>query len=96
MEYNSFTFKSYGTSFTGFIPFAKNEFGLSFYIANRDQEHMFFLIYWLNKNIFPNKSKGVKVEWIPLVEVIHNFDDVATGPFLFSHLYHLLFEMTRG
>ena len=36
MEYNSSTFKSYGTSFTGFILFAKKEFGLSFSNDNRD------------------------------------------------------------
>ena len=57
---------------------------------------MYFLQYWLNKHVFPNKSKGVKVEWIPLVEALHNFDDVATGPVLLAHLYHLLDEMTRG
>ncbi|KAM1464607.1 hypothetical protein ACFXTO_044232 [Malus domestica] len=93
---NSITFNSYGTSFTGFILFVKKKFGSSSSNANRDQEHMYFLIYWLNKHVFPNKSKGVKVEWIPLVKVHHNFDDVATGPFLFAHLYHLLYEITKG
>ncbi|KAB2608891.1 hypothetical protein D8674_012059 [Pyrus ussuriensis x Pyrus communis] len=58
--------------------------------------HMFFLLYWLNKHVFPNKSKGMKVEWIPLVEALHNFDDVAMGSFLISYLYHLIFEMTQG
>ena len=81
--------------FTGFIPFAKKEFGPSSSNANRDQEHMYFLLYWLNKHVFPNKSKGVKVEWIPLVEALHNFDDVATGRFLLAHLYHLLYEITK-
>ncbi|KAB2629109.1 hypothetical protein D8674_033904 [Pyrus ussuriensis x Pyrus communis] len=61
LDYNFSTFKSYGTLFTGFIPF----------------EHMYFLLYWLNKHVFPNKSMGVKVEWIPLVEALHNFDDVV-------------------
>ncbi|KAM1004500.1 hypothetical protein ACFX2C_004692 [Malus domestica] len=95
LSYNSATFKSYGTSFKGFIPFVKENFGAGSPRADKDQEHMYFLLYWLNKHVFPNKSKGVRVEWIPLVEVLHNFDDVATGPFLLSHLYHLLFEMTR-
>ncbi|CAN6686501.1 unnamed protein product [Malus baccata var. baccata] len=95
LNYNSATFKSYGNSFKGFIPFVKENFGAGSPRADKDQEHMYFLLYWLNKHIFPNKSKGVRVEWIPLVEVLHNFDDVATGPFLISHLYHLLFEMTR-
>ncbi|KAM2187879.1 hypothetical protein ACFX1R_031494 [Malus domestica] len=96
LEYNSTTFKSYGTFFKGFIPFVKENFGAASSHANKDQEHLYFLLYWLNKHVFPNKSKGMKVEWIPLVEALHNFDDVATCPFLLSHLYHLLFEMTRG
>ncbi|KAM1944769.1 hypothetical protein ACFX15_012965 [Malus domestica] len=96
LEYNSTTFKSYGTFFKGFIPFVKENFGAGSSHVDKDQEHMYFLLYWLNKHVFPNKSKGVKVEWIPLVEALHNFDDVATGPFLLSHLYHLLFEMTQG
>ncbi|KAM1560790.1 hypothetical protein ACFX1Z_003998 [Malus domestica] len=78
LEYNSTTFKSYGTSFKGFILFVKENFGAGSPHANRDQEHMYFLLYWLNKHVFPNKSKGVKVEWIPLVEALHNFDNVAT------------------
>ncbi|KAM2156727.1 hypothetical protein ACFX1R_042379 [Malus domestica] len=55
---------------------------------------MSFLLYWLNKHVFPNKSKRVKLEWIPLVEALHSFDNVAIGHFL-AHLYHLLYEMTR-
>ncbi|KAM1285135.1 hypothetical protein ACFX2J_027737 [Malus domestica] len=96
LEYNSATFKSYGTYFKGFIPFVKENFGADSSHGNKNQEHMYFLLYWLNKHVFPNKSKGVKVEWIPLVEALHNFEDVATGPFLLSHFYHLLFEMTQG
>lgn len=57
---------------------------------------MYFLLYWLNKHIFPNNSKGVKVEWIFLVEALHNFDDIATCPFFLAHLYHLLDEITQG
>ncbi|CAN6542666.1 unnamed protein product [Malus baccata var. baccata] len=87
LNYNSATFKNYGTSFKGFIPFVKENFGAGSPRADKDQEHMYFLLYWLNKHIFPNKSNGVRVEWIPLVEVLHNFDDVATCPFLLSHLY---------
>ncbi|KAM2301708.1 hypothetical protein ACFX1S_032600 [Malus domestica] len=96
LEYNSATFKSYGTSFKGFIPFVKENFGADSSHVDKDQEYMYFLLYSLNKHVFPNKSKGVKVEWIPLVEALHNFDDVATGQFLLSHLYHLRFEMTQG
>ena len=72
----------------------KDNFGLGSPNASLEQEHMYFFLYWLNRFVFPNKSKGVKVEWIPLVEALHNFDDVAMGPFLLSHFYHLLFEMT--
>ena len=62
LDYNSATFKGYGTSFKGFIPFVKGNFGVGSPNANRAQEHMYFLLYWLNKHAFPNKSKGVKVE----------------------------------
>lgn len=57
---------------------------------------MYFLIYCLNKHVFLNKSQGVKLEWIPLVEALHSFEEVTTGPFLLAHLYHLVHEMTRG
>ncbi|KAM2066609.1 hypothetical protein COP2_044332 [Malus domestica] len=57
LSYNSATFKSYGTSFKGFIPFVKENFGAGSHRADKDQEHMYFLLYWLNKHIFPNKSK---------------------------------------
>ncbi|KAM2769723.1 hypothetical protein PS2_012436 [Malus domestica] len=61
LEYNSATFKSHGTSFKGFILFVKDNFGAA-PNANLDQEHMYFLLYWLNKHVFPNKSNRVKVE----------------------------------
>ncbi|KAM2432435.1 hypothetical protein ACFX1W_019638 [Malus domestica] len=57
LEYNSATFKSYGTSFKGFIPFVKENFGTDSSHVDKDQEHMYFLLYWLNKHVFPNKSK---------------------------------------
>lgn len=44
LEYNSSTFKSYETSFTGFIPFAKKNFSPTSSTANRDQKHMYFLL----------------------------------------------------
>ncbi|KAM1179800.1 hypothetical protein ACFX2G_019324 [Malus domestica] len=40
LEYNSTTFQSYGTSFKGFIPFVKNNFGAGSSNANIDQEHI--------------------------------------------------------
>ncbi|KAB2626235.1 S2-RNase [Pyrus ussuriensis x Pyrus communis] len=96
LEYNSSTFKNYGTSFLGFIPFAKKTFNLPSFTADKAHEHMYFLLYWLNKHMLPNMSKGVKLEWIPLVEALHFFNDVATGLFLLVHLYHLPYEMTIG
>ncbi|KAM1341990.1 hypothetical protein ACFX2F_006373 [Malus domestica] len=57
LEYNAATFKSYGTSFKGFIPFVKENFGADSSHVDKDQEHMYFLLYWLNKHVFPNKSK---------------------------------------
>ncbi|KAM1573568.1 hypothetical protein FF2_042937 [Malus domestica] len=45
LEYNSSTFKSYGTSYAGFIPFAKKTFSPPSSTADRAQEHMYFLQY---------------------------------------------------
>ncbi|KAM2111993.1 hypothetical protein ACFX1R_014555 [Malus domestica] len=45
LEYNFATFKSHGTSFLGFILFAKKEFRPSSSNANRKQEHMYILLY---------------------------------------------------
>lgn len=36
------------------------------------------------------------MEWVPLVEVLHSFDEVATEPFILAHLYHLFYEITSG
>lgn len=94
--YNSTTFKCYGTSFAGFIPFAKKNLCLPSPYADTAQEHMYFFIYWLNKHIFPNKANRGKPKWIHLVKALHSYDDVATGPFILAYLYYLLYEMTKG
>lgn len=96
LKYNSSTFKSHETSFGGFIPFAKKMFSPPSSIVGRAQEHMYFFLYWCNKHVFPNKSKGVKLKWILLVEALHSFNDVATGPFILAHLCHLIYEITKG
>ncbi|KAM2854426.1 hypothetical protein FF1_024870 [Malus domestica] len=44
LEYDSVTFKSYGTSFMGFIPFANKDFGPLSSNANNDQEHIYFML----------------------------------------------------
>lgn len=96
LDYNSTTFKSYETSFAGFILVSKKMYSPLFPTVDQAQEHMYFLLYWLNKHVFPNKSKRMKLEWIPLVEALHSFDDVATGPSILAHLYHILYQITRG
>lgn len=96
LEYNSSTFKSYGISFASFIPLAKKMFSPSSPIADRAQEHIYFFIYWLNKHVFPNKLKRMKLEWIRFVEALQSFDDVTTWQFILAHLYHLLHEMAKG
>lgn len=35
--------------------------------------------------MFSNKPKGVKLEWIPLVEALHSFDNVAMIPFILAY-----------
>lgn len=75
LKYNSLTFKRYETSFVGFILFAKETFSPPSSTVNRAQEHMYFLLYWLNKHMLPNKLKKLKLEWIPIVETLHSFND---------------------
>ncbi|CAB4273079.1 unnamed protein product [Prunus armeniaca] len=41
-------------------------------MADRDQEHMMFLLFWLNKFIFPHTDGGVKSEYMRLAEAFHN------------------------
>ncbi|KAM2647153.1 hypothetical protein TB1_000436 [Malus domestica] len=50
LEYTLFTFKSYGTSFAGFIPFAKKTFNPPSSTADRAQEHMRYP--WFSNQIF--------------------------------------------
>ncbi|KAB2595672.1 hypothetical protein D8674_031122 [Pyrus ussuriensis x Pyrus communis] len=59
--------------------------------VNLDQEHMYFLLYWLNKHVFPNKSKGMKLEWIPLAIPIPFFDSIHCGT---SYCFHSPEEFT--
>lgn len=63
-------------------------------MADRDQEHMMFLIFWLNKFIFPNAKGGVKSNYMHLAEALHNEVRVATGPFMLACLYHCLHQIT--
>lgn len=46
--------------------------------------------------MFPNPSKRVKVEWIPLVEALNQYDNLAMCPFFPTHIYAMLDKMTRN
>ncbi|CAL8086646.1 unnamed protein product [Prunus armeniaca] len=43
---------------------------------DRDQQHMLFLLYWLNKFIFPDISSTILLEYRHLAEALHNHTDV--------------------
>ncbi|CAL9020232.1 unnamed protein product [Prunus brigantina] len=47
---------------------------------DKDQQHMLFLLYWLNRFIFPNRSSAVLLEYMHLAEALHNHTDVGLGP----------------
>ncbi|KAI5341537.1 hypothetical protein L3X38_009412 [Prunus dulcis] len=63
-------------------------------IVGEDQEHMMFLLLWLNKFIFPNAAEEVKLEYMHLAEALDNEVDVATRPFMLDFLYHCLHQIT--
>ncbi|CAL2238795.1 unnamed protein product [Prunus armeniaca] len=46
---------------------------------DRDQQHMLFLLYWLNKFVFPNCSSAVLLKYKHLAEALHNHTDVRLG-----------------
>lgn len=54
---------------------------------DKDQQHMLFLLYWLNKFVFPNLSLVVQLEYQHLSEALHNHTDVGLGPTVLAHLY---------
>ncbi|BBH05389.1 autoinhibited Ca2+-ATPase 11 [Prunus dulcis] len=43
---------------------------------DKDQQHMLFLLYWLNRFVFPNRSSAVLLEYRHLAEALHNHTDV--------------------
>ncbi|CAL2239193.1 unnamed protein product [Prunus armeniaca] len=47
---------------------------------DKDQQHMLFLLYWLNWFVFPNRSSVVLLEYKHLAEAFHNHVDVGLGP----------------
>ncbi|XP_021823347.1 uncharacterized protein LOC110764646 [Prunus avium] len=61
---------------------------------DRDQQHMLFLLYWLNRFVFPNRSSAVLLEYRHLAEALHNHTDVGLGPTVLAHLYKNLHSAT--
>ncbi|CAL8168355.1 unnamed protein product [Prunus armeniaca] len=55
---------------------------------------MMFLLYWLNKFIFPNRSSAVLLEYKHLAEALHNHTDVGLGPRVLAHLFKNLHTAT--
>ncbi|CAL2260686.1 unnamed protein product [Prunus armeniaca] len=54
---------------------------------DKDQQHMMFLLYWLNKFIMPNRSSAVLLEYRHLAEALHSHTDVGLGPSVLAHLF---------
>ncbi|KAI5320983.1 hypothetical protein L3X38_040691 [Prunus dulcis] len=54
---------------------------------DKDQQQMLFLLYWLNRFIFPNRSSTVLLEYRHLAEALHNHTDVGLGPTVLTHLF---------
>ncbi|CAL2246403.1 unnamed protein product [Prunus armeniaca] len=61
---------------------------------DKDQQHMLFLLYWLNKFVFPNCSSAVLLEYKHLAEAMHNHTDVGLAPTILAHLYKNLHSAT--
>ncbi|CAL8167266.1 unnamed protein product [Prunus armeniaca] len=61
---------------------------------DKDQQHMLFLLYWLNRFILPNRSSTVLLEYRHLAEALHNHTDVGLGPTVLAHLFKNLHTAT--
>ncbi|CAL2259958.1 unnamed protein product [Prunus armeniaca] len=55
---------------------------------------MLFVLYWLNRFIFPNRSSAVLLEYRHLAEALDNHTDVGLGPTVLAHLYKNLHTAT--
>ncbi|CAL9018460.1 unnamed protein product [Prunus brigantina] len=55
---------------------------------------MLFLMYWLSRFVFPNRSLAVLLEYKHLVEALHNHTDVGFSPTVLAHLYKNLHSAT--
>ncbi|PQQ16119.1 uncharacterized protein Pyn_35635 [Prunus yedoensis var. nudiflora] len=63
-------------------------------MSDREQEHMMFLLFWLNRFVFPNVDGSVSPEYMHLAEALHNESGLATGPFMLASLYRCLYQIT--
>ncbi|CAL2238070.1 unnamed protein product [Prunus armeniaca] len=61
---------------------------------DKDQQHMLFLLYWLNRFVFPNRSSAVLLEYRNLAEALHNHTDVGLGHTVLAHLFKNLHTAT--
>ncbi|CAL9025006.1 unnamed protein product [Prunus brigantina] len=61
---------------------------------DKDQQHMLFLLYWLNRFVFPNSSSAVLLEYRHLAEALHNHTDVGLGPTVLARLFKNLHSAT--
>ncbi|CAL2239115.1 unnamed protein product [Prunus armeniaca] len=61
---------------------------------DKDQQHMLFLLYWLNRFILPNRSSAVLLEYRHLAEALHNHTNVGLGPTVLAHLFKNLHTAT--
>ncbi|CAL8168692.1 unnamed protein product [Prunus armeniaca] len=61
---------------------------------DKNQQHMMFLLYWLNKFVLPNCSSAVLLEYRHLAEALHNHSDVGLGPTVLAHLFKNLHTPT--
>ncbi|PQM35261.1 uncharacterized protein Pyn_02419 [Prunus yedoensis var. nudiflora] len=59
-----------------------------------DGEHVMFLLYWLNRFIFPSASNCITMEWLHLAEGLSSYRDIATGPLILASIYRALREAT--
>lgn len=55
---------------------------------------MLFLLYWLNRFVFPNRSLATLLEYRHLAEALHNHTDVGLGSIVLAHLYKNLHTAT--
>ncbi|CAL8112087.1 unnamed protein product [Prunus armeniaca] len=61
---------------------------------DKDQQHMFFLLYWLNRFVFPNRPSVIPLKYGHLAKAMHNHTGVGLGPTVLPHMYKNLHSAT--